>query len=121
MLAIGALAKRTGTKVQTIRNYEGIGLMREPDCIEGGQPRHGDTDLDRLAFIRHARQLGFHSPDERAGVRDPLGPGSEQPWPRPARPIAEGGRVCRMTTGTRISTRNPETGASRSRSGRTRS
>jgi DNA-binding transcriptional MerR regulator len=63
MLAIGALAKRTGTKVQTIRNYGEIGLMREPGCTEGGQPRHGDSDLDRLAFISHARQLGFHSPE----------------------------------------------------------
>ena len=30
MLAIGTLAQRTGTKVQTIRYYEQIGLLREP-------------------------------------------------------------------------------------------
>ncbi|TFL19464.1 MerR family transcriptional regulator [Jannaschia formosa] len=59
MLAIGTLAKRTGTKVQTIRYYEQIGLLPEPGRTEGGQRRYGDTDLDRLAFIRHARQLGF--------------------------------------------------------------
>jgi Cu(I)-responsive transcriptional regulator len=59
MLAIGTLAKRTGTKVQTIRYYEKIGLLPEPGRTEGGQRRYGDTDLDRLAFIRHARQLGF--------------------------------------------------------------
>ena len=59
MLAIGALAKRTGTKVQTIRYYEQIGLMPEPGRTEGGQRRYGDGELDRLAFIRHARQLGF--------------------------------------------------------------
>ncbi|AHM05899.1 Transcriptional regulator, MerR family [Roseibacterium elongatum DSM 19469] len=59
MLAIGTLAKRTGTKVQTIRYYEQIGLMPDPGRTEGGQRRYDQAELDRLAFIRHARQLGF--------------------------------------------------------------
>ena len=59
MLTIGALAKKTGAKVQTIRYYEQIGLMPDPGRTEGGQRRYGDADLDRLSFIRHARQLGF--------------------------------------------------------------
>lgn len=59
MLTIGTLAKKTGTKVQTVRYYEQIGLMPEPGRTEGGQRRYGDAELDRLAFIRHARQLGF--------------------------------------------------------------
>ncbi|MFA7588460.1 MAG: helix-turn-helix domain-containing protein [Novosphingobium sp.] len=59
MLSIGTLAKRTGTKVQTIRYYEQIGLMPEPGRSEGGQRRYGASELDRLAFIRHSRQLGF--------------------------------------------------------------
>ncbi|MBL6430172.1 MAG: helix-turn-helix domain-containing protein [Maritimibacter sp.] len=59
MLTIGSLAKKTGTKVQTIRYYEQIGLMPEPGRTEGGQRRYGDAELDRLSFIRHSRQLGF--------------------------------------------------------------
>ena len=59
MLTIGTLAKRTGTKVQTVRYYEQVGLLPEPGRTTGGQRRYGDSDLDRLAFIRHARQLGF--------------------------------------------------------------
>ena len=59
MLTIGNLAKRTGTKVQTIRYYEQIGLMPEPDRTGGGQRRYTEPDLDRLSFIRHSRQLGF--------------------------------------------------------------
>lgn len=59
MLSIGALGKRTGTKVQTIRYYEQIGLMPEPGRTEGGQRRYGDAELHRLAFIRHCRELGF--------------------------------------------------------------
>ena len=59
MLTIGTLARKTGTKVQTIRYYEQVGLMLEPDRTEGGQRRYDGDGLDRLAFIRHARQLGF--------------------------------------------------------------
>ena len=59
MHTIGALAKRTGTKVQTVRYYEQIGLMPKPGRTEGGQRRYGEAELDRLAFVRHARQLGF--------------------------------------------------------------
>ena len=59
MLTIGNLAKKTGTKVQTIRYYEQIGVMPEPGRTEGGQRRYGQGELDRLSFIRHARQLGF--------------------------------------------------------------
>lgn len=57
--SIGELARRTGTKVQTIRYYEQIGLMPEPGRTAGGQRRYAQADLDRLSFIRHARQLGF--------------------------------------------------------------
>lgn len=59
MLSIGTLAKRTGSKVQTIRYYEQIGLMPEPGRTQGGQRRYDLAAVDRLSFIRHARQLGF--------------------------------------------------------------
>lgn len=59
MFSIGTLAKRTDTKVQTIRYYEEIGLMPKAGRTAGGQRRYGESELDRLAFIRHARQLGF--------------------------------------------------------------
>lgn len=59
MLSIGTLARRTGTKVQTIRYYEQVGLLPRPGRTEGGQRRYDEADLDRLAFVRHARQLGF--------------------------------------------------------------
>ena len=59
MLSIGNLSRRTGTKVQTIRYYEQIGLLREAERSAGGQRRYTDKDFERLAFIRHARELGF--------------------------------------------------------------
>ena len=58
--SIGALSKRTGVKVTTIRFYEGRGLLPDPGRTGGGQRRYGDAELDRLSFIAHARQLGFN-------------------------------------------------------------
>lgn len=58
-LMIGDLSARTGCKVQTIRYYEQIGLMPVPERTEGRQRRYGQSDIDRLGFIRHGRELGF--------------------------------------------------------------
>jgi DNA-binding transcriptional MerR regulator len=35
-ITIGALAKRTGVHIETIRYYERIGLLPHPDRSEGG-------------------------------------------------------------------------------------
>lgn len=56
---IGRLARATGCKVQTIRYYEQIGLLPEPIRSQGNQRLYGQADIDRLAFIRHSRELGF--------------------------------------------------------------
>ncbi|HTV67260.1 MAG TPA: helix-turn-helix domain-containing protein [Rhizobiaceae bacterium] len=58
-LSIGDLARRTGVKVPTIRYYENIGLMPETGRTEGQQRRYDRPAIARLAFIRHARELGF--------------------------------------------------------------
>lgn len=59
MFSIGDLSRRTGVKVPTIRYYEGAGLIAPAERSEGNQRRFGRAELDRLAFIRHARDLGF--------------------------------------------------------------
>lgn len=59
MMSIGELSRRAGVKVPTIRYYEQLGLMPEPDRTGANQRRYASADLDRLAFIRHARDLGF--------------------------------------------------------------
>ncbi len=56
---IGALSKETGVKVTTIRYYEQIGLMIAPDRSNSGQRIYDGTAIERLNFIRHARELGF--------------------------------------------------------------
>ncbi|MDB5541383.1 MAG: hmrR 2 [Devosia sp.] len=64
-LPIGELAKRTAVKVPTIRFYEQIGLLSAPPRTEGNQRRYGKAEVDRLNFIRHARELGFEVDDIR--------------------------------------------------------
>jgi DNA-binding transcriptional MerR regulator len=59
MLPIGKLSTAAGVKVPTIRYYEQIGLLPSPERSAGNQRLYGTATLDRLRFIRHARDLGF--------------------------------------------------------------
>lgn len=59
MFSIGELSKHTGVKVPTIRYYEKIGLIDVPSRSEGNQRQYEQRGLERLSFIRHARELGF--------------------------------------------------------------
>lgn len=56
---IGEAARQSGVKVPTIRYYEQIGLLPAPPRSEGNRRQYDGGDLRRLAFIRHARELGF--------------------------------------------------------------
>jgi len=58
---IGEAARRSGVKVPTIRFYEQIGLLPAPPRSEGNRRRYGPDEFRRLAFIRHARELGFET------------------------------------------------------------
>tara|TARA_R110002167_G_scaffold161018_3_gene357158 strand:+ start:547 stop:975 length:429 start_codon:yes stop_codon:yes gene_type:complete len=58
-LAIGDLARQTGTKVNTIRFYENIGLLPCPMRTASGRRIYCAADVRRLSFIRHGRGLGF--------------------------------------------------------------
>src|SRR3546814_13520369 len=51
-LPIGALASRTGTKVNTIRFYEDIRLLPPAARTASGRRSYGPEDVRRLAFIR---------------------------------------------------------------------
>lgn len=58
-VSIGEAARRSRVKVPTIRYYEEIGLLPAPPRSDGNRRLYGADDLHRLAFIRHARELGF--------------------------------------------------------------
>lgn len=56
---IGEVGRLTGTKTPTIRYYEQIGLLTSADRTDGNQRRYDEIARDRLAFVCHARELGF--------------------------------------------------------------
>ena len=56
---IGRLAKETRVKIPTIRYYESIGIMPEPHRTGSNRRLYGKTAVQRLRFVRHARELGF--------------------------------------------------------------
>ena len=58
-ISIGAAAERTGVKTETIRFYERVGLIPAPLRTEGGHRVYDNERVERLAFIRRARELGF--------------------------------------------------------------
>lgn len=56
---IGALAEQTCVHVETIRYYQGLGLMPKPARAHGSVRRYGPDAADRLRFIKRAQGLGF--------------------------------------------------------------
>lgn len=59
MFSIGELSRQTKVKVPTIRYYEDVGLLDTPERTSGNQRRYDKAGLERLSFIKHARELGF--------------------------------------------------------------
>jgi Cu(I)-responsive transcriptional regulator len=74
-IPIGQLARVTGTKTETIRYYERIGLLRAPDRTRSNYRSYSADHVQSLTFVRRARELGFSIEDVRellelAGHRD---------------------------------------------------
>ncbi|OZB58803.1 MAG: heavy metal-responsive transcriptional regulator [Lysobacterales bacterium 14-68-21] len=58
-LTIGAVAKRAGVPIDTIRYYEREGLLPEPLRRASGYRSYGEGAVAQLRFIRRAKELGF--------------------------------------------------------------
>lgn len=74
-------------KIETIRYYERIGLLPTPARTEGNYRLYAPNHLDRLSFIRRARDLGFSLDEVRTLLR--LADDRSQP-------CAEVGRIARL-------------------------
>jgi MerR family transcriptional regulator, mercuric resistance operon regulatory protein len=84
-LPIGALSKRSGVNIETIRYYERIKMLAPPPRTASGRRIYDLTDLRVLVFIRRSRELGFSLDQIRALLR--LG-GPEKASCRQVREIA---------------------------------
>ena len=58
-LTIGRLAKAAGVNVETIRYYQRIGLIREPQKPQQGFRQYQAETLEQIKFIKRAQQLSF--------------------------------------------------------------
>jgi len=79
-MTIGKLAKRAGVGVETIRFYERKGMIPEPPRRESGYREYDEETVDRVRFIRGAKELGFtlREIDGLLSIRvDPDGPCQE--------------------------------------------
>lgn len=70
-MRIGALAKRVGVSVRTLRYYDEIGLLAPARHTVAGYRLYGADDVARLQQIRSLRQLGFSLEEIRTCLCNP--------------------------------------------------
>lgn len=58
-MRIGEVAERSGVNPTTIRYYEDIGLVPEPERTASGYRDYEDAAVARLSFIRAAQSIGL--------------------------------------------------------------
>ncbi len=58
-LTIGKIAKRSDVGIETIRFYEREGLIDDPPRRASGYRQYPSDTVDRIRFIRRAKELGF--------------------------------------------------------------
>ncbi|MFT7475701.1 MAG: MerR family copper efflux transcriptional regulator [Verrucomicrobiales bacterium] len=58
-MRIGELADRCGVTTKTIRYYESIDLLADPDRTSSGYRDYGEGAVQRLQFIRDAQTSGL--------------------------------------------------------------
>jgi MerR family copper efflux transcriptional regulator len=64
-MRIGELASNAGVTPTTIRFYESIGLMHEPERRANGYRSYDEADLERLRFVRDAQAAGLSLAETR--------------------------------------------------------
>lgn len=58
-MRIGELAERAGVSTKTIRYYEKIGVLQEPERSPSGYRDYDDEAVARLGFVRAAQASGL--------------------------------------------------------------
>lgn len=58
-MMIGEVAKQSGVGIETIRYYEQEGLLQEPERRPSGYRVYDESAVERLAYIKRAKELGF--------------------------------------------------------------
>ncbi|MGZ8935758.1 MAG: MerR family transcriptional regulator [Methylobacter sp.] len=58
-LTINLTAKKAGVGIETIRYYQRIGLIDQPEKPLSGYRVYSEDTISRLRFIQRAKELGF--------------------------------------------------------------
>lgn len=58
-MRVGELARRGGVTAKTVRYYESIGLLAEPERRANGYREYGPEALERLRFVRDSQAAGL--------------------------------------------------------------
>ena len=59
VLTRGEVARRAGIGIETVRFYERQGLIEPPPRSAAGYRQYPEDTVQRLCFIRRAKELGF--------------------------------------------------------------
>src|SRR5215207_8802008 len=58
-MRIGEVAAEAAVNIQTLRYYERVGLLPNPDRRPSGYRAYGRDTVRRVRFIKRAQELGF--------------------------------------------------------------
>lgn len=58
-MKIGEVARLSGVAIETIRFYEREGLLLKPERRPSGYRQYDESTVQRLEYIRRAKELGF--------------------------------------------------------------
>lgn len=58
-MTIGQVAKKTNVGIETIRFYERKGIIDKPPRTDSGYRQYPIETIDRIRFIKLAKELGF--------------------------------------------------------------
>ena len=63
---IGVLSRQSGVNIETVRYYERVGLLPKPARSRGGYRLYQPGDVERLGFIRRARDRLLDLADQKS-------------------------------------------------------
>jgi MerR family copper efflux transcriptional regulator len=78
-LTIGKVAKRACVGVETLRFYERQGLIDQPPRRDSGYRQYPADTVDRLRFIKRAKELGFSLREIKELMALRVAPGAKCP------------------------------------------
>ena len=75
-MSIGKVANRVAVGVETLRFYEREGLLEKPPRLKSGYRAYPAATVNRVLFIKRAKELGFSLKESKELLALRLAPGA---------------------------------------------